>query len=117
MFILMIVFVIGPLLALAIYALTTVAPWLDRHLFDHIWKDPSEEQSRALLKRVRELTSQDRVPEATALMLAAKELHSNEDEVLGVVGALDAVDVARLVSGKKRGPGGWLYGFKKILGR
>lgn len=105
-------FVLLPLASLAVYALTTVAPFLDRILFNKIWEDPRPKQRQAILKRISEF--QERVPEDTALLLAAKELSSDEDELLQVTEAVNPGDLARMASGSRAGAGGMLNAIQKL---
>lgn len=107
--------VILPLVVVTFFALSHGAPLVNR-LLGFIWQDPSERQRKVILRRVHELTVQDKVPEATALMLAAKELHSNEDEALRIARAIDPGDLVRMATGTRSGLGSWLGVIHKLFG-
>lgn len=115
MAIVLMIIVVLPFAFLALFALTQVAPWMNRVLFDHIWEDPSQRQRKAILARVRELTASGEIQSNTALLMVAKEFRSTDEETLWVSRALDAEDLARLATGRRHGLGAWIEGVDKLF--
>jgi hypothetical protein len=80
-----------------------------------IWEDPTERRRKKILKRLRELHVDGNIPEETAVLMAAKEYNASEQAILDVVGAVDARDVAKLVTGRMSPLGFLLHGFDRAL--
>ena len=71
--------------------------------FSCIWEDPIQKQRKEGILRLKELHINGEVPEETAVLMAAKELNTTEEELLKVLGTFSARDLRGVITGKKSG--------------
>lgn len=89
------------LVAVICWALNTLLPWLNKHIFSKIWSEETRPAvARETIDRIKELCVDGDVSEETAILMAAKENNLTEDELLASFNASDAKELVSILSGK-----------------
>lgn len=103
-------------LPFAYFGLAVLMPWVNS-LFSLVWEDPSDKQRRLILRRLKELHIDGEVPAASAVLMTAREFHTTEYRLLGVLGVGDSSEVPALLRGRRDGLGGLLHAINSALTR
>lgn len=86
------------------------------HAFSHIWTDPSERQRAAIQQRLKELHTQDGIPEETAVLMATKEFQAKDEAaLLKLAQCFDAADVRNLATGRRSLWSTIVYGLDRAI--
>lgn len=98
-------------IGIAIYALPIV-----NGAFSRIWSDPSERQRAEIQQRLKELHTQDGIPEETAVLMATKEFQAKDEAaLLKLAQCFDAADVRGLVAGRRSLWSTIVYGLDRAI--
>ena len=83
-----------------IFALIYVVPIVNRAL-SCIWEDPTEQERKMVLKRLKELHVDGNIPEETAVVIASAERNVPAENVKELVGMMGSRNLMGVLSGKK----------------